>query len=607
MTSWYRGPRRFFLRRYVIGLLTPWLMWGCMRSPRVDAEKMVCTTDDNCLKGYVCSEGQCRKPNDGGLPPVNDANLSRLDGAADTATSGGDLEPAKPIQDAEAKDIATISPKDAVDAPITTDSPTRTGGISMATGGTLALTGGTISTGGTLVITGGTISTGGTTTLPPEKCTPLADPTNGAVSSTTTTPGGVATYSCGDGYRLQGSANRTCQAEGSWSGSAPSCAPVDCGPVPPLANGYFSALASTYSNIAEYRCAAAYTLVGSATRTCQANGTWSNTTPTCQCNARCGATCVDLTSDNNNCGVCGNVCAAPAPSVALGCNQICIIELVPAKDRTLAPSIAVDAIAVYWTDFAAGTVTKTPIGGGPSTIIASGQDRPRGIAVDATSIYWINNGTGDLMKLPLTGSDPTRLTSGQYTTGSIVVSDVTLYWPANGGIMTMAASGGSATVLVPGQNSPQRVAVDNGTLFWTDSGTQANQFRDGRIMKFALPSGPLTTLASDRPSPTGIAADATSVYWTELTANGSLMKVARTGGGAVPLATATGNNLPHQVTVDAANVYWTVSNAVNKIPIAGGETQLIGSYSNPGDIVVDSKGIYWSTTLSPSVMKATPK
>ena len=35
--------------------------------------------------------------------------------------------------------------------------------------------------------------------------------------------GDVARYSCDTGYILNGTAERTCQANGEWSGSAPTC------------------------------------------------------------------------------------------------------------------------------------------------------------------------------------------------------------------------------------------------------------------------------------------------------------------------------------------------------------------------------------------------
>ena len=55
-------------------------------------------------------------------------------------------------------------------------------------------------------------------------CGSLTDPGNGSVTLTVgTTLGQTATYSCNTGYNLVGDSTRTCQAEGNWSGSAPTC------------------------------------------------------------------------------------------------------------------------------------------------------------------------------------------------------------------------------------------------------------------------------------------------------------------------------------------------------------------------------------------------
>ena len=55
-------------------------------------------------------------------------------------------------------------------------------------------------------------------------CGSLTDPTNGQVNTSSgTTFGSTATYTCDTGYTLSGSQTRTCGANGMWTPSKPLC------------------------------------------------------------------------------------------------------------------------------------------------------------------------------------------------------------------------------------------------------------------------------------------------------------------------------------------------------------------------------------------------
>ena len=55
-------------------------------------------------------------------------------------------------------------------------------------------------------------------------CGSLINPNNGLVdTSPGTTFGSTATYTCDTGYTLSGSQSRTCGADGNWTSSVPFC------------------------------------------------------------------------------------------------------------------------------------------------------------------------------------------------------------------------------------------------------------------------------------------------------------------------------------------------------------------------------------------------
>ena len=54
-------------------------------------------------------------------------------------------------------------------------------------------------------------------------CDPLSDPANGMVTVSSRMVGSVATYECDAGHVMIGDEARTCQANGQWSGSEPTC------------------------------------------------------------------------------------------------------------------------------------------------------------------------------------------------------------------------------------------------------------------------------------------------------------------------------------------------------------------------------------------------
>ena len=124
-------------------------------------------------------------------------------------------------------------------------------------------------------------------------CAALASVAHGSVEATNggTYPS-TATYSCEPGYSFSSSStasSRVCQPDGSWSGVAPTCSGVTCAPLGTLAIDHGEVATTNsgvYPSTATYTCSAGYELVGSSARSCQTDGSWGGTAPSCR--GECG-------------------------------------------------------------------------------------------------------------------------------------------------------------------------------------------------------------------------------------------------------------------------------------------------------------------------------
>ncbi|XP_022109262.1 mannan-binding lectin serine protease 1-like [Acanthaster planci] len=115
-------------------------------------------------------------------------------------------------------------------------------------------------------------------------CPPLTAPTYGSMVGSNFTFKHSVSFSCKGGYFLQGSSSRTCQGDGTWSGTQPFCQIVTCDSPSPLGNGrilFYSGSNYSYTNSIGYECDRFYELKGMSFRECQANATWSFTKPVC--------------------------------------------------------------------------------------------------------------------------------------------------------------------------------------------------------------------------------------------------------------------------------------------------------------------------------------
>ncbi|XP_050960720.1 LOW QUALITY PROTEIN: inactive serine protease PAMR1 [Labeo rohita] len=113
--------------------------------------------------------------------------------------------------------------------------------------------------------------------------TPLI-PAHGTTEHLDVRVGGHAVFQCDPGYTLKGFRMATCLLDGSWSAPTPQCVPdQNCGiPPKPEHGDHFLVYGPNDVLIAiQYFCYKLYKLNGTPQRTCLDNNTWSGTAPTC--------------------------------------------------------------------------------------------------------------------------------------------------------------------------------------------------------------------------------------------------------------------------------------------------------------------------------------
>uniref|UniRef100_A0A914W7C1 Uncharacterized protein n=1 Tax=Plectus sambesii TaxID=2011161 RepID=A0A914W7C1_9BILA len=102
------------------------------------------------------------------------------------------------------------------------------------------------------------------------------------LTNETTTFLSLAEYRCPMGRRLLNNAKwRVCEADGQWSGEVPVCAEVDCGAPTKIDNGTVYVRSTRFNATAKYKCVNGFKLVGTEQLVCDADGHWSPDTPIC--------------------------------------------------------------------------------------------------------------------------------------------------------------------------------------------------------------------------------------------------------------------------------------------------------------------------------------
>uniref|UniRef100_A0AAY4CTR2 Sushi, von Willebrand factor type A, EGF and pentraxin domain-containing protein 1 n=1 Tax=Denticeps clupeoides TaxID=299321 RepID=A0AAY4CTR2_9TELE len=116
----------------------------------------------------------------------------------------------------------------------------------------------------------------------PGGCKIPPTPDHGTVTITDTVLGSLVEYGCQEGYELEGQSLRQCVSGNRWSDAPPICKLVSCGHPGDIAGGIVLGTSFVFQAVIHYECLPGFILLGSGTRTCQADGKWNGKDPQCK-------------------------------------------------------------------------------------------------------------------------------------------------------------------------------------------------------------------------------------------------------------------------------------------------------------------------------------
>ena len=83
-------------------------------------------------------------------------------------------------------------------------------------------------------------------------------------------------------HRLDGNEYLACLPNGFWNGTSPECKAIGCEHPGSFPNGAVENNGLLLGNTVRFYCHSGHVMVGPKEATCQADGSWTNSLPTCQ-------------------------------------------------------------------------------------------------------------------------------------------------------------------------------------------------------------------------------------------------------------------------------------------------------------------------------------
>jgi hypothetical protein len=160
-------------------------------------------------------------------------------------------------------------------------------------------------------------------------------------------------------------------------------------------------------------------------------------------------TCIDSTTDPNNCGGCGTKCDPTVACIGGKCGKA-PTALVAAAAGCTSIHLAYDGGKIYWTDQGHGMLKSVATtGGGAPTPLATGEMAPTLLLVNGGNVYWIDSGNDTIRTVSTGGGTPKSIVTMAPTAPATVMCDnncMNASVPENKGIHGIAMSPDGSTL-----------------------------------------------------------------------------------------------------------------------------------------------------------------
>ena len=225
--------------------------------------------------------------------------------------------------------------------------------------------------------------------------------------------------------------------------------------------------------------------------------------------------------------------------------------------------------------------------GAPVKAYTTGGTDILAMAADADAVYWLAPREGKIYKKPRSGGEVQTLAETDGMTRGLIIDDTDVFWSENEAIYRVPKAGGKTQTVSPA-GLPDVLAVDDTFIYWYSSVA-------GVLNRAPKKGGKAAKVhADDQHTLHTFFIDGNDLFVTWGSENAMVIqRLPKSGGAAVTVADKL--QAGTDFAIDGTNVYWITEDDIWKVPRSGGAaSKAVEKLRHGFDVAVDDKYLYWA-------------